>query len=443
MLRRGGPNRDKALEIFEFLHRKHPDVPAYLVNLQATRITLLLGHDIFGYLNADHFAEAHEIITQGLDAVGSNRGFTEKDRAAVLMNLALLCLALRQPKRALNLLAKIGSEVSPDAFYAYKALALHRQGEILIAKGTLAEAENRFGRTSVIDAAANQISRGAPFSGQVRSVSDEDPVIWIRNAHGSLHLLSAVDQARALSADDSTIGAFLLQHLHETSSAIINLVPMMRKLGLSTLEDDITAVFMQILNARLRIVKWALRDQSKGGVTAAGNPGERDLVIANDTAILTIFEAVMVRDPVSWMKVQDDLTNHFVKLFSYGACPAYFHVTYLMTNELVNVVEQLKIIATNKVPDGFTFVNLEVLPFVDSGPSGFTATYQSGKGNRQVHFLILDLSMEVEKNAARLADTFRPKKKMDSVGAKEKAGSPSQNETGTMDAPKDATTEDV
>jgi hypothetical protein len=437
MLRRGGSHLGKAVEIFDVLHRRHRDVPAYLVNLQATRIASLLGADIFGYLKADQVAEAHEIITQGLDAIASNRGFTEKDRTTVLLNLVLLSLSLGQPKQALDLLAKVDSEALPDAFYAYKALALHRQGEPLIAQGTLAEAEHRFGRTPVVEAAASQISYGTPFSGQVSSVSDEDPVTWIRKAHGHMHLLSAVDQARALSAGDATIGQFLLRHLYETSSGIINLVPMMRKLGLSTLEDDVTAVFKEILNARLRIVKWALGDQSKGGVTGAGNPGERDLVIANDTATLTIFEAVMVREPVSWKKVQDDLTSHFVKLFSYGSCPAYFHITYVMTNELVNVVEQLKVIARDKASDGFTFVNLDVLPFVDSGPSGFTATYQSGKGDRQVHFLILDLSMEVEKNAAKQADSYRPKKKTDSEGTKEKAAPPS-DEAGSSDAPKDA-----
>ena len=308
----------------------------------------------------------------------------------------------------------------------------------MIAQGTLAEAENQFGRTPVVEAVASQISYGTPFSGQVSSVSDEDPVIWIRKAHGHLHLLSAVDQARALSAGDSTIGQFLLRHLYETSSGVINLVPMMRKLGLSTLEDDLTAVFMEIQNSRLRIDKWAIKEKSKVGVTAAGNPGERDLVIANDTATLTIFEAIMVRDPVSWKKVQDDLTNHFVKLFSYGGCPAYFHVTYVMTNELVHIVEQLKVIARDKVSNGFTFVNLDVLPFVDSGPSGFTATYQSGKGDRQVHFLILDLSMEVEKSAAKQADSYRPKKKTDSAGTEEKAALPSEHAAGSNDAPRDA-----
>ena len=160
--------------------------------------------------------------------------------------------------------------------------------------------------------------------------------------------------------------------------------------------------------------------------------------IANDTATLTIFEAVMVRDPVSWKKVQDDLTNHFIKLFSYGACPAYFHVTYLMTGELVNAVEQLKVIAEKKAPKEFTFVDLDVLPFVDSGPSGFSATYRSGRGDRQIHFLVLDLSMEVENNAAKEADRYRPKRKTGPAGKKENVAAPSKRESCSNDVPKDA-----
>ena len=49
----------------------------------------------------------------------------------------------------------------------------------------------------------------------------------------------------------------------------------MRKLGLDSSEDDVTAVLQGILNARLRFVNWALGDQSKGGWTAEENPGER------------------------------------------------------------------------------------------------------------------------------------------------------------------------
>jgi hypothetical protein len=50
---------------------------------------------------------------------------------------------------------------------------------------------------------------------------------------------------------------------------------MMR--GVQLEEDDITAVLLRILDARVRIFGWSVPDQSKGGYSAKGNPAEREV----------------------------------------------------------------------------------------------------------------------------------------------------------------------
>jgi hypothetical protein len=81
------------------------------------------------------------------------------------------------------------------------------------------------------------------------------------------------------------------------------------RVKLNLTQEQLAAVLQGILNARLRLVSWALGDQSKGGWTAEGNPGERDLVVKRDTAILSVIEAIMVRNPTTQQAVRNNLTS--------------------------------------------------------------------------------------------------------------------------------------
>lgn len=400
---------DQAIDIFQRLHVRHRDILAYFTNLHAAKTLALVKDNNFGFLESDRREQARELIADGRRQVNSHRNLGETDRAPILLNSALLSLAIRRPKQALELLSAVRSEQPSETLYAYRALALHRLGNPGAALGTLQEAENRLGMTQLVEAVANQINTGAPFLGMISSSTDEDPVRWIRRANEKLLALDAVDQARALSPSDATIGEFLLRHLREASAGVTQLMPMMRKLGLDSSEDDVTAVLQRILNARLRPVSWALCDQSKGGWTAEENPGERDLVVKRDMAILSVIEAIMVHNPTTYQAVRDDLTLHFKKLFAYESCKVYFHVSYVMIPNPRTVLEHLNNAARSTAPTGIKFLKIEQLVTEDAGPMGFTAVYASEIGERRVHFLVLDLHQGVQKNAAKEAQSLRPK----------------------------------
>jgi tetratricopeptide (TPR) repeat protein len=400
---------DQAVDMFQRLHVRHRDIPAYFTNLHAAKTLALVIDNNFGFLDSDRREQARELIADGRRQVNSHRNLSETDRAPLLLNSALLSLAIRRPKQALDLLSAVRSEQPSETLYAYRALALHRLGNPGAALGTLQEAENRLGKTQLVEAVANQINTGIPFFGPISSSTDEDPVRWIRRANEKLLALNAVDQARALSPGDATLGDFLLRHLREASAGVTQLRPMMRNLGLDSSEDDVTAVLQGILNARLRLVSWALGDQSKGGWTAEENPGERDLVVKRDTAILSVIEAIMVRNPTTHQAVQNDLTLHFKKLFAYESCKVYFHISYVMIPNPGRVLEHLSNAARSTAPAGIKFLKIEPLVTEDSGPMGFSAVYTSEIGERRVHFLVLDLHQGVQKNAAKEAQSLRPK----------------------------------
>jgi hypothetical protein len=399
---------DQAIDIFQRLHVRHRDILAYFTNLHAAKTLALVKDNNFGFLESDRREQARELIADGRRQVNSHRNLGETDRAPILLNSALLSLAIRRPKQALELLSAVRSEQPSETLYAYRALALHRLGNPGAALGTLQEAENRIGRTQLVEAVTNQINTGTPFFGPLSSSTDEDPVRWIRRANEKLLALDAGDQARALSPGNATIGDFLLRHIREASAGVTQLRPMMRNLGLDSLEDDVTAVLQGILNARLRLVSWAVADQSKGGWTAEENPGERDLVVKRDTAILSVIEAIMVRNPTTHQAVRNDLTLHFKKLFGYESCKVYFHVSYVMIPDPGTVLEHLNNAARSTAPAGINFLTIEPLVTDDSGPTGFTAVYDSEIGERRVHFLVLDLHQCLQKNAAKEAQRLRP-----------------------------------
>jgi hypothetical protein len=73
------------------------------------------------------------------------------------------------------------------------------------------------------------------------------------------------------------------------------------------------------------------------------------------------------------------------------------------------VLEHLNDAARSTAPAGIKFVKIEPFVTEDSGPRGFTAVYSSEIGERRVHFLVLDLHQGVQKNAAKEAQSLRPK----------------------------------
>jgi hypothetical protein len=132
-------------------------------------------------------------------------------------------------------------------------------------------------------------------------------------------------------------------------------------------------------------------------------------VLKRDTAILSVVEAVMVRNPTTHEAVRNDLTLHFKKHFAYASCKVYFHVSYVMIPNPGTVLEHLNAAARTCAPSGINFLKIEPLSVEDSGQQGFSAVFTSEIGERRVHFLVLDLHQGLEKNAAKEAQSLKPK----------------------------------
>jgi hypothetical protein len=81
---------------------------------------------------------------------------------------------------------------------------------------------------------------------------------------------------------------------------------------------DLTALLQTVLAARLEFFEWSVADQSRGGFTAKGNPGERDLVLRKGNNLLSVLESVVCRRPASQEWTNADVASHFQRLFAYS-----------------------------------------------------------------------------------------------------------------------------
>jgi hypothetical protein len=194
---------------------------------------------------------------------------------------------------------------------------------------------------------------------------------------------------------------------------------MMKDVRIDSCEDDLTAFIQHLLAGRVHFLNWTVGDQSRGGFTLRGNPGERDLRIEWGSTTLAVVEAVVYDQPLTHDVMKADLESHFQKLLGYGNQQIFFHLTYAYeeTRGLMPFLEKCAEIAS---PAGFTYKGREPIPHSDSRPPGFVARYAANFGEVKVVFLVLDLGQKRQRAAAITAAKTKtrkaPKKKRKAPG---------------------------
>jgi hypothetical protein len=395
-------NRDPegAENIFNALRQRRPAIAAYAVNAIAAKISVILRTDIFGRLEGTAARNARQVLLETQGLMNGTTPLTPADRETLRLNEAILRLALNEPADALALLPPSASALLNERVQAYRALALSRLGRQREAVTVIKATEEILGKTELLEAAWAQIKQGVPFSGSAGISPNDDPVVRVRQAYQELHVLDPIQQTAVVSIGDDPFTTFVIDQVRGASASIVSLVSVMDVTKLDGCEDDVTAVIRELLLSRLEFLKWSVPDQSKGGFTPKGNPGERDLLIMRGSTILTVIEAVICRSPIHWQTMQDSLRKHFQKLLAYATCRLFFHLTYIYDQDIQGVLNQLKTSAKQDTPPGLAHVSLTDISLTDSRPSGFVARYNDGQGEVKVVFLALNMGQELQKAAA-------------------------------------------
>jgi hypothetical protein len=279
LVRPKDPNPEAAEGIFRALHQRRPAVTTYAVNAIAAKIGTLLKGDVFGRLDDKAARSARQVLLE-IDALeNSVSALTPIDRETNGLNQAILKLALNEPDDALAILPASVSAQREEGVQAYRAVALSRLGRLPEAISVLQTAEESFGKTELLRAAWAQISQGTPFAGRVGISSNDDPVISVRVAYRNLLVLDPIQQASVVSLGADPFTTFVIDQVRGAAASVVALVPMMGVTEIDGCEDDVTAIIRELLLSRLDFLRWSSPDQSKGGHTPKGNPGERDLLI--------------------------------------------------------------------------------------------------------------------------------------------------------------------
>ena len=311
-------------------------------------------------------------------------------RSNLLANRALLLLALQRPGDALESVAAYRTETrSPEleiiAVLAYSEMLL--RGE---AMAILDAAISEFGPDERLTALKDDLQAGDAMPSVASASVAVDPISTIRAALQQLAELMPSQVGDVLGPAGGGVRGYLIRQVSRSVAALQHMGAMLRDRknpkNDARLENDLNTAVREVLGASLAVVKWDVADQSLGGATLNGNPGERDAVIRASGQEISIYEGLVC----SGLN-QAYTKKHFDKLLSYGVCDIYFHVTYSYAEKLKPLLDYVRQMLEYEVPAGHTYLGCEILEPPDYEVSGYVATYSADHRQVAVVFLIADL----------------------------------------------------
>jgi hypothetical protein len=411
ILKGPAPDPEAAKAVFAELFAHHPTV-ALATNWVAAELSRLLKANSFTLLSGRDVHEGRRALSELERMLSIAPAEVPSDNEAIECNKALLLLALGEPAQALAVVTSVRLVRLHDTAAAYRAVALARLAQSPEATAVLDTAEHAYGVTTVLAGARAYIASGAPF-GSVAAVSlQEDLFQNVASAIARFRVMNPMDQARALNNHSDPFEATVVEYVRAAADSVVSLVPMMKGVKIDTIEDDVTAFIQHLLAARVHFLGWSAGDQSKGGFTASGNPGERDLLLKWGSTILALIEAVVYDQPLTYDSMRADLESHFQKLLGYGNPRLFFHLTYAYTDDPTALMTFLEGIADSARPPGFAFKGREPISHTDSRPPGFVARYKGDFGEVKVIFLVLNLGQSRQRAAAKVAAATKARKSL-------------------------------
>jgi hypothetical protein len=388
-----------AEQVFGQLQSRRPEVAAYAINLFAARISCLLGTNLFGQVHGPELVRGRQILVEAEQMMLHVRAVGNADSEIFNLNKAQLLLALGHPDQANELLTSLQASRLGDSAAAYSAVALFRMGRVTEATAVLDQAELAFGGTDVLHGAREHIKSGKPLFAMASVSWESDRMPQIKAALLDLLQMDHMRQAEALMPPPESFHTLVMGHVRSAAGSVTSLVPMMEGVKLDSCEDDLSALIRELLTSRVQFLGWSVSDQSKGGFTANGNPGERDLLLQKNTTTLAVIEAVVCKTVLP----KQNLTRHFQKVLGYSTCPLFFHLTYAFIENPTLVLDHLKQAAEHDAPSEFKFLRRDDITLTDDRPTGFVARYALRSDEIKVVFLVLDMKQHPQRDAAKTA----------------------------------------
>lgn len=418
-LARPGGNAEDAAAQFRRLYQRHR-LFAYASNIFAAEVTAVLGQEAFPLLSGLKERRARNALAELDRQMGETNTPTASEVETVSLNRAILLLALAQPEQAFAVLGTIAGEERQDSVAAFRAVALARMGRIAEAKATVASAKAAHGDTPPLRQAAAFLESGAAESGSPIVDLGQDRREQIKSALQEFRLMDPATQADVLAAGGNPLAELLTEIVRAAGASLVGLVPMLPNASQEMEEDDYSSVLRELLQGRIEMMGWSLRDQTKAGWSAKGNPGEPDILILKGSSTLAAIEAVVSKSPAHTQTERGSLHDHFLKLLGYTTATLYFHITYALTEALDPLILVLQE-CCQEPPKGHNYQRHDSFPTTDSRPRGFVAHYHRDGQDVTVVFLVFNMGQVLQRGAAAAGGARLSKPKTPKVAKAPKA----------------------
>lgn len=348
-------------------------------------------------------AKSHPIST--VDKVAGENLLAEIKRAtkankliestSLLANRAHLLIALDRPGEALESINQRRNEIRSADLELVAVLAKNEMGLRGEAMAILDTAITEFESSNRFVELKNDLLAGKPVYSIASASVDGDGLNSIRIALQQLTALNFTQVGEIFGPPLQGLRGYLIKEVSNAVASLQRMAAMLRgrkdPRDDARLENDLNSAVREVLNASLAIVRWNVSDQSLGGYTEKGNPGERDLVIRSGGSEIAIYEAL-----VCGSLDRKNIKKHLAKLPAYGNCDLYFHVIYSYVEEIKPLLEYVRAILEHEIPSPLVFIRCDELIAADRGISGYVATYGIDHREVAIVFMIADLKIRIE-----------------------------------------------
>ncbi|CAL8474845.1 DUF4132 domain-containing protein [Caballeronia sp. S22] len=361
---------------------------AYKENVFAIAIQQLMGPTLHPLAAADKVT-GESLLAEINLAVNANEKLAS---SSLLANRALLLLALERPEDSLESVAARRREKRSPDLEVMVVLAKFEMGFKGEAMAILDAAISEFGSDKSLIALKSDLQIGDALPSVLSASVAVDPISSIRAALQQLTELPPSQVGDVLGPPGRGVRGYLVRQVSRAVATLQHMAAMLRdRKNLedeARFENDLNTAVREVLQASLAVVKWHVADQSLGGSTGSGNPGERDAVIRVAGQEVSIYEALVCSGlDRTYTK------KHFDKLLSYGVCDLYFHVTYSYAKKLKPLLDYIRHMLEHEVPPGLIYRGCEILEPPNFETIGYIATYSVERREVAVVFLVADLRL--------------------------------------------------
>ncbi|MGG0475531.1 hypothetical protein ABEY96_25465 [Priestia aryabhattai] len=307
----------KAINIFSDLQKQYPNNISFAINYYAARV----GYSAVGInkeLNVEKAKELRKVLAIG-ESIRKNFSTEQWFEVNITYseNQLFLFLLLNDWTNFWSLYWSLSEEVRHSVVIgSYAIHAYMKQGEDAKAHELLEILREKHGEIDSLQELQKDILIPQHFS------DTSSAIFRLQNS-------TPKDQVKLITGNQSAkLDQFLIGRIADACRTVCNLLPTLTTGVLGALDEDrYTDLFLSLFEEKVRILRWTMKGQDRGGYTAIeshnghGGVGERDGILYGPTGSpLALIEALVLKHVDT-----QNIKTHTEKIFGYDTTGINLH----------------------------------------------------------------------------------------------------------------------